>query len=156
MASVNKQILVGNVGRDPEMRYSAGGQPMTQFSLATSRSWKKDGEWVEETDWHNIVIWGDKAERAAEQVRKGAQVYVEGRTTNRSWPDKETGEKKYRTEVIADVCYLLGRRESSDGAYGGAQGNRESASMPGDFVGAPAAAKAPARQQSDDLDDLPF
>lgn len=157
MASVNKIILIGNVGKDPEMRYGATGQPQTKFSVATSRSWKKDGEWQEETDWHNVTLWGDRAERAAEQVRKGKQVYIEGRQTNRAYDDKDNpGQKKYFSEVVADVCYVLGRREDNESA--GAQGydaNAAPASMPGEFSGAPRAAVV-SRRPDDDLDDLPF
>ena len=148
MASVNKVILIGNLGRDPEMRYTPNGQPNTQFSIATSRSWKKDDEWQEETTWHNIVMWGQRAERAAENFRKGMQVYVEGRIENRSWDDKETGQKKYKTEIIADVAYAMGRREEQSSEY---------EPVAGDF-GAPVAstprpAAAPSRSE---LDDLPF
>lgn len=157
MASVNKIILIGNLGRDPEMRYSPNGQPKTEFSIATTRSWKKDDEWQEETDWHNIVLWGARAERAAEVLRKGMQVYVEGRQSNRAYDDPENpGKKKYRSEVIADVCYALGSKaEREEAAYGQATAPAQQPVAAGEFAGAPRAQPAP-RRQDDDLDELPF
>lgn len=147
MASVNKVILVGNLGRDPEMRYSPSGQAKAEFSLATSRSWKKDDEWQEESTWHNVVIWGQRAERAAEQLRKGMQAYVEGRIDNRSWDDPENpGKKKYRSEVVADVVYKMGRRDDD-------QQDAGSFEAPAGGFGAPAPRSKTAVE---DLGDLPF
>lgn len=156
MASVNVQILVGNLGRDPEVRYSPNGQPKTEFSLATSRSWKKDDEWQEQTTWHNCVVWGEKAERVAEWARKGMQVYVQGRTENRSWDDEKTGQKKYKTEVIADTVYRLGRKEEGDAAFAPPAGDFGAPPPEGEFVGAPATPKPSGQPRYDDVDDLPF
>jgi single-strand DNA-binding protein len=133
------------------MRFSANGQPKTEFSVATTRSWKKDDQWMEETDWHAVVLWGARAERAAEVLRKGMQVYVEGRQTNRSYEDKD-GVKKYRSEVIADVCHQLGNKADRDAST--EYQPTPQAQPVAEFAGAPRAAQ-PARRD-DDLDDLPF
>jgi single-strand DNA-binding protein len=117
MASLNKVMLIGNVGRDPEMRYTANGTAQTSFSIAVNRNFRgPDGEWKEETEWFNIVAWRDLAERLSQNVVKGRQVYVEGRLQTRTWDDDQ-GVKHYRTEVIANSVLLLGPRER--GAEGG-------------------------------------
>ena len=113
MSSLNKVMLIGHVGRDPEMRYTASGTATAQFSLATSRSHKgKDGEWIEETEWHNVVVWAERAERVAQTVTKGKQVYVEGRIQTRTWDD-DKGVKHYRTEIIADQVLMLTPKDAS-------------------------------------------
>lgn len=112
---VNKVILIGNLGRDPEVRTIPSGQNVAEFSLATSRRWRdRDGNQQEQTEWHRIVCWGRQAEIAGQYLRKGRQVYVEGRLQTRSWDDKQTGEKRYMTEVICDNFQMLGRREDYD------------------------------------------
>jgi single-strand DNA-binding protein len=117
MASVNKVILVGNLGRDPELRYTPGGQPVANFSIATSESWnKKDGSGREErTEWHRIVAWGRTAELCAQYLAKGRTVYIEGRLQTREWENKE-GQKQRTTEVIANTVQFIG------GGGGGAAG----------------------------------
>jgi len=108
MASVNKVILVGNLGRDPEIRYTASGQAVTNFTLATSSvRTNKDGEKKEFTEWHRIVAWGKLAEICSEYLSKGKSVYIEGRLQTRDWEDKE-GNKKQTTEVVAQVMQMLG------------------------------------------------
>ncbi len=106
---VNKVILVGNLGRDPEVRSLPSGQPVASFSVATSRRWKdRDGNRQEQTEWHNVVCFGKQAEIAGQYLTKGKQIFVEGRIQTRSWDDKTTGEKKYRTEIICDNFQMLG------------------------------------------------
>ncbi len=110
MGSVNKVILVGNLGKDAELRYTAGGSPVATVRLATTDRFKdKDGQWQDQTEWHSVVIWGKTAESLAEYLRKGKQIYVEGRLQTRSWDDRE-GKKRYTTEVKADKIVLLGGR----------------------------------------------
>jgi single-strand DNA-binding protein len=118
MASVNKVILLGNLGRDPELRYTPGGQPVANFSIATNESWaKKDGSGREErTEWHRIVAWGRTAELCAQYLSKGRTVYIEGRLQTREWENKE-GQKQRTTEVVAQTVQFIG-----SGAGGGAGG----------------------------------
>ena len=162
MASVNKVILIGNLGRDPEVRYTPNGSAVCNVSLATTRNWKdkNSGEKMEETEWHRVVFFDRLAEIAGEYLKKGRPVYVEGRLKTRKWTDKD-GVEKYTTEIMADQMQLLGGREgmgSPDEAGGGyARGGGE---------GRPAS-RAPAAQESkpaaksstgfDDMDDdIPF
>lgn len=135
---VNKVILIGNLGRDPEVRSTPSGQPVASFTLATSRRWRdKGGQKQEQTEWHNIVVWGKQAEIAGQYLTKGKQVYIEGRLQTRSWDDRQSGEKRYRTEVVCDNFQMLGGRggdfDNSDrqsqggpsydeGGYGGGGG----------------------------------
>ena len=115
MASVNKVIIVGNVGRDPELRYTQSGQPVASFSIATNERFKdKDGNWKDRTEWHRIVAWARLAEICGEYLRKGSQVYVEGRIQTRDWEDKE-GNKRQTTEIIALGMQMLGRRGGDGG-----------------------------------------
>lgn len=110
MASVNKVILIGNLGRDPEVRYSADGGAITNISLATTDTWKdKNGEKQERTEWHRVAFFGKLAEIAGEYLKKGSQVYVEGRLQTRKWQDKE-GQDRYTTEIVADRMQMLGSR----------------------------------------------
>ena len=116
---VNKVLLIGNLGRDPEVRTTPSGQSVASFTLATSRRWKdRDGNRQEQTEWHNIVVWGKQAETASQYLTKGKQIYVEGRIQTRSWDDKTSGEKKYRTEVVCDNFQMLGSRGESGGGGG--------------------------------------
>lgn len=110
MASVNKVILVGNLGRDPEVKYSADGVAICNLSLATTSSWKDkaSGEKREETEWHRVVMYSRLAEIAGEYLAKGRSVYIEGRLKTRKWQDKDTGADRYATEVIADQMQMLG------------------------------------------------
>ncbi len=120
MASVNKVILVGNLGRDPETRYAPSGGAICNVSIATTRNWKDraTGEKREETEWHRVVFYDRLAEIAGEYLKKGRPVYVEGRLKTRKWQDKE-GQDKYTTEIIAEEMQLLGSREGGGGGGGG-------------------------------------
>jgi single-strand DNA-binding protein len=125
--SLNKVMLIGNVGRDPEMRYLQSGEPVTTFSLATNRRWTgADGQLREETEWHNIVAWRKLAEQCNEYLSKGRKVYIEGALKTRSWDDQQTGQKRFRTEIQADRMVMLdsrdprGRDGGDDGRDGGA------------------------------------
>jgi single-strand DNA-binding protein len=119
MKSVNKVILLGNVGKDPEVKFTPNGTAVAKFSLATNTKYKdQGGEWQDRTEWHNIVAWQRLAEIVGEYVKKGSKIYIEGRIQTSSWDDKQSGEKKYRTEVIANDLVLLsgrGEGESSEG-----------------------------------------
>jgi len=111
--SINKVILVGNVGADPEVKYTPSGVPVGKFSIATNERFKnKSGEWQDRTEWHNIVAWQRLAEIVGEYVSKGSKVYIEGKLQTSSWEDRRSGEKKYRTEIVARDLVLLGLREN--------------------------------------------
>ncbi len=129
--SVNKVILVGNLGKDPEVKYTPSGTAVAKFSLATNERYKdKNGEWQDRTEWHNIVAWQRTAEIAGEYLKKGRTVYVEGRLRTDSWDDKETGQKKYRTEIVVENLVLLGggRGEGDEAGGGSSRGYTRSAS----------------------------
>ena len=114
MAGVNKAILVGNLGKDPEVRYLDSGVAVANFSLATSESYKnKEGERVSQTEWHNIVVWRGLAEVAEKWLKKGSSVYIEGKIRTRKWEDKE-GNTRYTTEILADNMTMLGGKPSTD------------------------------------------
>ena len=131
MASVNKAILVGNLGKDPDLRYTPSGQAVATFSLATNDRYKdKDGQMVDRTEWHNIVVWGKQAETAKEYLKKGRQIYVEGRLSYRTYDDRE-GNKRYITEVVAQRIQFLGRREEVPETVG-AEPEMESTDVSGD------------------------
>jgi single-strand DNA-binding protein len=159
MASVNKVILIGNLGRDPETRYTADGAAITNIRVATTDSWKDKatGEKKEQTEWHTVVFFGRLAEIAGEYLRKGRPVYVEGRLRTRKWQDKE-GQDRYSTEVVADVMQMLGSREGMGG--GGADfdaGAEERPAAPARAAsGRPAPAAKPATNVADMDDDIPF
>lgn len=146
MASVNKVILVGNLGRDPEVRYMPSGDAIANISVATTDNWKdKNGEKQERTEWHRVAFFGKLAEIVGEYLKKGSQVYVEGRLQTRKWTDKE-GHDKYTTEIVADRMQMLGSR-----AGGGAPSQSEESSPPRQS-GPPAAST-----EFNDLDDdIPF
>lgn len=112
--SVNKVILVGNVGKDPEIKYSGSGVPVAKFTIATNERFKKDDEWQDRTEWHSVVVWQRLAEIVGEYVKKGSKVYVEGRLQTSSWEDKQSGEKKYRTEIVASELVLLDSRGATN------------------------------------------
>jgi len=127
MAGVNKVIIVGNVGRDPEVRYTQSGRAVASFSVATSERFQdKEGQQQERTEWHRVVAWGRLAEICGEYLRKGKQVYVEGRLQTRDWEDKD-GHKRYTTEVIANVMQMLGRRGEDGGSISDEGAARSSA-----------------------------
>ena len=170
MASVNKVILIGNLGRDPEVRYTPSGSAVCNVTVATSRSWKskESGEKVEETEWHRVVMYDRLAEIAGEYLKKGRSVYIEGRLKTRKWTDKD-GAEKYTTEIIAQEMNMLGGREGGGGGgaeeEGGGGGYSERSatqqrSAPASRP-APQAASRPAPQKSstgfDNMDDdIPF
>lgn len=118
MAGVNKVILVGNLGKDPEVRHLEGGASVAKFPLATSESFKdKSGQRVEQTEWHNVVLWRGLAEVAEKYLKKGMTIYVEGKLRTRSWDDKD-GHKHYTTEVIGDNFTILSKREGGNASSG--------------------------------------
>src|SRR6267378_6038412 len=120
--SVNKVILIGNLGKDPEVKYTPSGTPVAKLTLATNERFKdKGGEWQDRTEWHNVVVWQRLAEIAGEYLKKGSKVHIEGRLQTRSWDDKQTNQKKYMTEVVAGTLVLLGGR-----GEGGSGGDRKS------------------------------
>lgn len=132
MASVNKVILVGNLGRDPEVRYSPDGGAICNMSVATTSSWKDKatGEKREETEWHRVVMYNRLAEIAGEYLKKGRSVYLEGRLKTRKWQDKDTGADRYSTEVVADQMQMLGGRDEGDSAAPERQPQRTPAQRP--------------------------
>jgi len=138
MASVNKAIVLGNLGKDPEVRFLPNGDAVCNFSLATTESWKdKDGQKLDKTEWHNIVLFRKLAEIAGEYLKKGRPVYIEGRLQTRKWKDKE-GADRYTTEIVADQMQMLGSKEEA----------REAPKVP---------AETQAPKDFDDMkDDIPF
>lgn len=152
--SVNKAILVGNVGNDPEIRHLEGGTAVANFSIATSESYKdKNGERITKTEWHNIVAWKGLAEIVEKYVKKGQQLYIEGKICSRSWEDKE-GNKKYTTEIVVNVLQMLGKREgtSSNSEPSVNQNNvKKDESMKTKII-----SDAKSNQDLEPEDDLPF
>lgn len=160
MASINKVIIVGNLGRDPETRYMPSGDAITNIAIATTDKWKDkgSGEQKESTEWHRVAFFGKLAEIAGQYLKKGSQVYIEGKLRTRKWQDKD-GVEKYTTEIIADTMQMLGSRQ---GMGGGAQmddsyGGDAPAARPSSAASSarPAASK-PAPNFSDMDDDIPF
>jgi single-strand DNA-binding protein len=153
MASVNKVIVVGNLGADPETRFLPSGEAVTNIRVATTDKWKDkaSGEMKEATEWHRISFFGRLAEIAGEYLKKGSQVYVEGSLRTRKWQDKD-GQDRYSTEIRADVMQMLGRRE------GGGEPRADMAERgePKAAAAKPAAAKKPAGKFDDMEDDIPF
>jgi single-strand DNA-binding protein len=145
MAGVNKVILIGNLGRDPELRYTQSGQPVANFTLATTESWsKKDGSGRDEkTEWHRIVAWGRTGELCAQYLAKGRTVYVEGRLQTREWEDRE-GKKQRTTEIVAQTVQFLGGNRGAGAGAGAAA------------AGAPAGGPEPALSEPPPDDDIPF
>lgn len=144
--SVNRVILVGRLGKDPEIRSIPSGTSVAKFSLATDeRFTDKNGEKQERTEWHNIVAWGKLAEICGQYLRKGKLVFIEGSIRTESWDDKETGVKKYRTEIIAKDMQMLEKKGDEEGGYSGGGGYRK-----------PASSGAPAGPAMDDDDEVPF
>ncbi len=158
MASVNKVILIGNLGKDPETRYLPSGEAVTNITLATTETWKdkKSGDKQEHTEWHRISFFGRLAEIAGEYLKKGSPCYVEGRIRTRKWQDKE-GQDRYTTEVVADRMQLLGSRGGGGGGGGGEGG---SGREPAAAAAGAGSGKAPAKKSGgsfDDMDDdIPF
>lgn len=122
--SVNKVILIGNLGKDPEVKFTPSGTAVAKFSLATNERFKdKNGELQERTEWHNVVLWQRLAEIAGEYLKKGSKVYIEGRLQTRSWDDKQTNQKKYMTEVVVQDLVLLSGRGEGGGESSGSRGS---------------------------------
>ena len=140
MSGVNKVILIGNLGKDPELRYTPAGQATASFSLATTDRWTdKNGQRQERTEWHNIVVWNKLAELVNQYLKKGRSAYVEGRITTRSWDDRD-GNKKYRTEIVAREVQFLGGPGGGQGGsegYAATNGQAKSAPEPDPFPPAP-------------------
>ena len=164
MASVNKVILLGNLGRDPETRYTTGGDAVTNLSIATSEQWKdKSGEKQERTEWHRVVLFGRQAEVAGEYLKKGRSVYIEGRLQTRKYTDKD-GVEKYSTEIVADRMQLIGGARdagaSSDaefaGATAGGGSKRDSGGGSGGGSGGSKGSGASKKNVDDFDDDIPF
>ncbi len=158
--SVNKVILVGNLGKDPEVKYTPQGTAVAKITVATSSSYKDktSGEWQETTEWHNVVLWQRLAEIAGEYLKKGNKVYIEGRLQTRSWDDKQTGQKKYMTEVVANDLVLLGGPGGGGQGSGGGGFQKRGAGANNDFdQRAPEPEHAPAGDNTGITDeDIPF
>jgi len=152
MASVNKVILVGRLGKDPEIRSTPSGTSVAKFSLATDDKFTdRSGEKQERTEWHNVVAWGKLAEICGQYLKKGKLVYIEGSIRTDSWDDKESGVKKYRTEIIANTMQMLDRREEGAGQGGGYSGGyTKSAGSSG------GGKSAPAPDMIEDDEEVPF
>jgi single-strand DNA-binding protein len=158
MASVNKVILIGNLGRDPETRYMPNGEAVTNITIATTETWKDkaSGEKQEKTEWHRVTFYRRLAEIAGEYLKKGSQVYVEGRLETRKWQDKE-GKDRYTTEIIANEMKMLGSRSGQGDASGRERSAEAREPAPaGDGKSAGSAKNKPAGQFSDMDDDIPF
>jgi single-strand DNA-binding protein len=177
--SLNKCMIIGNLGRDPEMRYTPSGQAVTQFSVATNRNYRDpQGEWQSETEWFRVVVWGDQGERVAEYLRKGHKVYVEGRIQTRQWED-QSGNKRYTTELIANRVQSLERRDregeapfpdDDTGSYSGSRSGAASSSAAGASAsggsgsgsggsgsgGSASGGSSGPTSSAEDFDDLPF
>ncbi len=154
--SLNKCMIIGNLGRDPEMRYTPSGQAVTQFTVAVNRRWKGQNEdWQEETEWFRVVVWAERAERVAERLRKGNKVYVEGRIQTRQWED-QTGQKRYTTELVANQVTSLERREREEGDFPSSDEARSSRPNAPASGSPDSGQQRPAPAGGDDYDDLPF
>jgi single-strand DNA-binding protein len=158
---VNKVFLLGNVGKDPEIRTTAGGMTVASFSLATAeRAKDQQGNWADKTEWHNLVCFQRTAEVVRDYVKKGTQIFVEGKIQTRSWDDKESGQKKYRTEILVNELSLLGGRGAEGGSGGGSY--ERSSSSSGSYAGSRSSSSAPSAPSNDYADqgitdeDIPF
>ena len=152
--SVNKAILVGRLGRDPETRYTSGGQAVANFTLATDETYKnRSGERQKRTEWHRVVLWGKLAEITQQYLKKGMLVYIEGRIQTRQWEDKRDGQKKSTTEIVANVMRMLSSRAEGAAAGAGTGGGQARAAS-GDEFEAPADEHAAGSEISDE--DIPF
>ncbi|WP_331561080.1 single-stranded DNA-binding protein [Chlorobium sp.] len=161
---LNKVMLIGHLGNDPELRTTASGQSVGNFTVATSESFKDaSGNWQDRTEWHRIVVWGKLAEICSQYLKKGRQVYIEGRLQTRSWDDSKSGEKKYATEIVCTDMQMLGSAKEQGGGYGETgtsferpqpqynQMSRETRQSSSDISSQPS---GPAMEH--DKDDLPF
>lgn len=159
MASLNKVMLIGNAGKDADLRYTANGTASASFSLAVNnRRRGQSGEWEDQTEWFNVVLWAETAERLSQYITKGKPLYIEGRLQTRSW-DNDAGVKQYRTEVIASVVQLLGSRDEAQGGPANNPDQERRGQYPrgqGGYDRSGPAARAAYGAPADDLDDLPF
>ena len=155
--SLNKVQLIGNLGKDPEVKYTPQGTPVAKFTLATNERYKdKEGNWQDRTEWHNIVLWQRLAEIAGEYLKKGGKVYIEGRLQTHSWDDKTSGQKKYMTEVVGNDIILLGGRGEGAGE-GGSYSRGATASGGNNFdQRSPEPEPAPAGSGPISDEDIPF
>ncbi len=152
---VNKVFLLGNLGKDPEIRTTPSGTTVATFSLATAdRQKDQSGAWVDKTEWHNLVAFQRTAEIVRDYVKKGSQIYIEGKIQTRSWDDKESGQKKYRTEILVNELTLLGGRGEGGGSSSSG-GYSKASSSAGSYAGAAVSTPDYADQQITD-DDIPF
>ncbi|MGD0736772.1 MAG: single-stranded DNA-binding protein [Terracidiphilus sp.] len=157
--SVNKVTLLGNVGKDPEIRSTAGGNMVANFTLATSDNQKDaQGAWQERTEWHNLVAFKRTAEIVRDYVKKGSKLYIEGKITTRSWDDKESGQKRYKTEILVNELVLISGRDDASGGGGYSRGaSSSSAASSSSFDQRPAAGPDDFAQSTEiSDDDIPF
>src|SRR5712671_7211346 len=156
--SVNKVILIGNLGKDPEVKFTPQGTPVAKFSLATNERFKdKEGQWQDRTEWHNITAWARTAEIIGEYVKKGSKVYIEGSLRTHSWDDKQTGQKKYMTEVVVNDLVLLGGRGEGGGEHAGSTRGVSASAGGNNFdQSAPEPEHAPAGSSPITDEDIPF
>ncbi len=146
---VNKVILIGNLGRDPEVRQLESGTKIAKFSLATNENFKdRNGEWQKRTEWHNIVLWGNLAERAEKYLHKGSTIYIEGRLGTRKWKD-ENGHDRYTTEVTGIIYKILDKRDNADSQY-------PTENKPADNFVKPTEESDTGNEENNQVDDLPF
>jgi len=156
--SVNKVILIGNLGKDPEVKYTPSGMAVARFTLATNERFKdKEGNWQDKTEWHNLVAFQRTAEIVGEYLKKGRSCYIEGKLQTSSWDDKESGQKKYRTEIIVNDLVLLGGGREGEGGSGGFGGSR-AAKASGFDQRTPDSENAPAGATAGEItdEDIPF
>jgi single-strand DNA-binding protein len=153
--SLNKVMLIGNLGKDPEVKFTPGGMAVAKFTVATNERFKdKSGEWQDRTEWHSIVAWQRLAEIVGEYLKKGSKVYIEGRLQTSSWEDKQSGEKKYRTEIIAnDLVMLSGRGEGGGGGGGDFEGRSSRGSSASSASGSSSASSSPYDQSGPSHDE---
>lgn len=150
MRGINKVILLGRLGKDPETQYLENGTPLSRFTLATNDRYKdKTGNWVDQTEWHNVVVWRGLAEISEKYLKKGSLIYLEGKLRTRSWDDKESGAKKFSTEIVGDNLIMLDRKE--EGYEGGHTGG--TSNMGGGGGSAPSSDSG---HHEEPADDLPF
>lgn len=170
MSGVNKVIILGRLGKDPEVRMTPGGQHVCSMSIATSESWLKDGQKEERTEWHKVVLWGRQAELAGKYLKKGRNVYIEGKLQTRSWDDQQSGQKRYTTEIVGSVMNFIdggantGTGRNSEGPDAGDAGSDPFYSQPSSSGGgfdnpAPRTNSQPAQNSyrgSEIDDEVPF
>ncbi|MGD0826292.1 MAG: single-stranded DNA-binding protein [Terriglobales bacterium] len=158
MKGLNRVTLLGNLGKDPEIKFTPQGTQVAKFSLATTERFKgKDGQWQERTDWHNVVLWEGLAKIAGDYLKKGSKVYIEGRLHTHSWDDKQTGQKKYMTEVVGyDLAMFSGRGEGGGDYAGGSRGTSASTGGNNFDQSAPEPEHAPAGSSPITDEDIPF